>query len=112
MADVNWNGNTSGRGTSEGMPPDIKDKWNWGAFLLCPFWLFAHGKFFLAFLSIMPGINIVAGYKGNEWAWRNIEWKDSEHFQRSQKVWARIGAVLVGLAVFRILLTIIQTLKH
>jgi hypothetical protein len=112
MADVNWYGNTSGRGTADGLPPGIRDQWNWGAFLLCPFWAFAHRMYALAFLSLVPGVNLVAGYKGNEWAWCKNEWKDTAHFQRSQRTWARIGATLAILAACRTLMLAIRTLKH
>lgn len=117
MADFNWYGNTSGRGRSEGIPPGIKDRWNWGAFLLGSFWALAHKKYMLAFLGFIPGISFVVvimlGYKGNEWAWQNVEWKDIDHFQQTQKTWAWVGASFwLIFSAWRMLPLVIQILKH
>lgn len=117
MADSNWHGNASGRGTLDGLPLNIKDQWNWGAFLLAPFWGLSHKKYLLAFLSIIPIVGLVPaimlGYKGNEYAWQNVEWKNTDDYQQTQKIWARIGAAFwfVFLA-WRMLLVMTYMLKH
>jgi hypothetical protein len=115
MTEFNWYGNTSGRGTSEGLPQDIKELWNWGAFLLCPFWALAHNRYLLAFLSVVPGASIVAGFKGNAWAWQSVEWKSIDHFQTEQKTWAWVALALTILTIVcKVLLVLLKyySLNH
>ena len=62
--------------------------WIWGIF----------NNSFIAFLVLVPFLSIVwcfvCGYKGNEWAWNNKEWKSVEHFHKAQKKWARAGIIV------------------
>lgn len=75
------------------LPSELRG-WNWGAFFLNWVWGLAHNTP-IALLMFVPGVNIVMlfvlGAKGNEWAWANNQWRDVEHFKRSQRLWARVG---------------------
>ena len=86
--------------------PETLDKWNWGAFLICPIWGICNGVPSMIF-SVLPLVGfamcIVAGIKGNKWAWENKRWKSVEEFEKTQKKWATIGAVFsvfIVLALF------------
>jgi len=37
----------------------------------------------------------VLGFKGREWAWRNKEWRDIDHFNRVQHLWSVWGVIVV-----------------
>lgn len=89
------------------LPPELQG-WNWGAFFLNWVWGLAHNTW-IALLMFVPGVNIimpfVLGAKGNAWAWANNDWQDVEHFKRSQRIWARVGAgVFFGVPLFFALL--------
>jgi len=75
------------------LPPELRG-WNWGAFFLNWVWGLVHNTW-IALLMFVPGVNIVMlfvlGAKGNAWAWANNEWRDVEHFKRTQRIWARVG---------------------
>ena len=75
------------------LPPELRG-WNWGAFFLNWVWGLAHNTW-IALLMFVPGVNIVMlfilGAKGNAWAWANNDWRDVEHFKRTQRIWARVG---------------------
>jgi len=75
------------------LPPELRG-WNWGAFFLNWVWGLAHNTW-IALLMFAPGVNIVMlfvlGAKGNEWAWANNDWRDVEHFKRTQRIWATVG---------------------
>lgn len=78
--------------------------WNWGAFWLNWVWGLAHNTW-IALLMFVPVVNIVMmfvlGAKGNEWAWANNEWRDVEHFKRTQRIWARVGfGAALGIPAF------------
>lgn len=67
-------------------------------------WVWGLGnKTYIAFLMFVPLVNIampfVLGAKGNEWAWRNRRWDSIEHFQATQRKWAKWGLMLVLLAI-------------
>ncbi len=79
--------------------------WNWGAFWLN--WVWGLGNDTpVALLTLVPGLNFIMpfilGAKGNEWAWRNGDWRDVEHFKRVQRIWAWVGGGLTlgSLVVF------------
>lgn len=82
--------------------PETLDKWNWGAFLICPIWGICNGVPSMIF-SVLPLVGfamcIVAGIKGNKWAWENKRWKSVEEFEKTQKKWATIGAVFSAFIV-------------
>jgi len=91
-------------------PEELK-KWNWGAFFLN--WIWGIGnRVWIALIGLIPGISIimafVLGAKGNEWAWRSKKWDDSEHFQGTQKIWAKWGiGIFVALVVVLIICVIL-----
>jgi len=85
------------------MPLELQG-WNWGAFFLNWVWGLAHNTP-IALLMFVPGVNIVMlfvlGAKGNAWAWANNEWRDVEHFKRTQRIWARVGVgAFFGIPLF------------
>lgn len=70
---------------------------NWGAFALGPIWAFGSKLYLLAILEFIPLVNIVlafvAGFKGNEWAARNLDYRDMDEFARIQEPWNRAGII-------------------
>ena len=81
--------------------PDVEDsnkllKWNWGAFLLAPFWILANklsvGWFLLLFVSL---VNIVAlfylGFNGNRLAYPKSNINSVDDFLDLQKEWNTWG---------------------
>lgn len=91
--------NNSGQGglfdLSVPVPEEIQG-WNWGAFLLGPFWLVSN-RVWLGFLALVPifgfWMAIALGVKGNEWAWKSRRWQSIEQFKTHQKRWAIAGVV-------------------
>lgn len=81
-------------------------KWNWGAFLLSIPWGFGN-KTYLPLLTLIPVFGFfwmfVCGLKGNEWAWRNNQYRDIEEFNRVQETWNRAGLVMIIVYVALIL---------
>lgn len=82
--------------------------WNWGAFAYN--WMWGIGnKTYLPLLCLIPVFNLVwmfvCGAKGNEWAWRDGDYKDVETFKAVQRTWNRAGVVqfiivIVSLALY------------
>lgn len=84
------------------IPLKIK-RWNWGAFLLSPFWCIRHGiwqgltLFIPLFGLVVP---FILGAKGSRKAWLKNRHEPVEEFLKRQKYWAFIGfAVWIVLAV-------------
>lgn len=77
------------------MPQEVK-RWNWGAFMLNIYWGIGN-RAYLTLLCLIPFFNIVwifiCGAKGNEWAWKEGNYKSSEEFFRVQDTWNRAGFV-------------------
>lgn len=77
------------------VPTEIK-KWNWGAFMFNIWWGIGN-KTYLPLLCFIPYFNFiwvfVCGFKGNEWAWKNGNYRasDIEKFLTIQKTWNRGG---------------------
>ncbi len=99
------------------MPEELKG-WNWGAFLLTVIWGIGN-ETFIALLVLLPYVGIVMpfvlGFKGNEWAWKNKEWKSAAHFKEVQRKWAMWGVVLfavVCLSAAAIMVGIFALLKN
>ncbi len=96
--------NNSGQGglfdLSVPVPEEIKG-WNWGAFLIAPFWLVSN-RVWIGLLALVPifgfWMAIALGVKGNEWAWKSRRWESIEQFQTYQKKWA-IAGIILGTAV-------------
>jgi uncharacterized membrane protein len=88
--------------------PDEIRQWNWGAFLLAPFWGIGN-RVFLGLLGLIPlvglVISIILGIKGNEWAWRNRRWESPKVFLDSQRKWSYWGwGILIALSLLYIVL--------
>lgn len=81
------------------VPAEIKG-WNWGAFLLSPFWLVSN-RVWIGMLAWMPIVGfwmaIALGAKGNEWAWKSRKWQSIEQFQTHQRKWA-IAGIIFGIS--------------
>jgi hypothetical protein len=86
--------------------------WNWGAFLLCPFWLMNHGALWLGIgylvVSLVPFFGIVAlgmaiyfGIKGNDWAVQHRTFASEEQFVAVQNAWRNWGifVALIGIVL-------------
>lgn len=97
--------NTSGRGKGAVVPDEVKDKFNWGAFLLSWIWGLFHKSyialitFLLAFVPFIGPILILAfniwyGINGNTIAWQNKKYESVEKFHENQKKWATAGIIL------------------
>ena len=96
------------------LPDEIK-KFNWGAFFLTWIWGLGNESYLTFFVFLVYGVsyisnamglflplclafNIFCGIKGNEWAWRNKNWKDTQAFNQTQERWALGGALFFIIA--------------
>jgi serine/threonine-protein kinase len=101
--------NNSGQGgifdSSIQVPDEIKG-WNWGAFLLAPFWLFPN-RVWIGLLIWIPSINwwmvclnlampFILGAKGNEWSWKSRKWSSGSAFKAHQRAWTIWGLIING----------------
>jgi len=83
---------------SVAIPPGVEG-WSWGAFIFGWIWAVCN-KTWIGLLALVPGLgfimHIILGFKGREWAWKNDDWDNLEHFQRIQRRWSQwaIGIVL------------------
>ena len=88
--------------------------WNWGAFLLCPFWLMNHrrigrGIVFLALCIIPFGwafalvMAVVYGIKGNRVASISRDFIDDAQFAKVQNAWRDCGFGVLLLAALLLL---------
>jgi hypothetical protein len=86
--------------------------WNWGAFLLCPFWLMNHGRIgrgvLYLVLCCIPfvglaafGMAIAYGLKGNEVAATSRHFTGDAQFVLVQNAWRNwgIGFAIAGVIV-------------
>jgi tetrahydromethanopterin S-methyltransferase subunit B len=96
------------------LPVEAK-RWNWGAFLMNWIWGLGNGTY-IALLCLIPVVNLVMifilGARGGQWAWKNKQWANIEHFTRVQGLWTAFGfGMLIGcmimLIVFIILLVVL-----
>lgn len=89
-------------GTSEKIVPEDVVGWSWGAFLIAPIWAIGN-KTYIGLLALIPYIGIIVaiimGVKGREWAWKNNEWDNLEHFNRVQRRWSLWSALGIILAI-------------
>lgn len=96
--------NSSGTGDSADIPDGVRG-WSWGAFFLNWIWGIGNNTW-IALLAFVPLVNIVMvfvlGFKGREWAWRNREWKDVEHFNKVQRRWS-IAALVAMVSILALL---------
>src|SRR5687768_6012254 len=67
------------------------EKWNWGAFVLAPFWTLANGLERWTILTFIPGVNLAAviylGLYGNRLAYEKSDIRNIEHFMVLQEHW-------------------------
>lgn len=99
--------NTSGMG--EGAPESISKIFNWGAFLFNWIWGLKYQKWILlialVLLFIPYGfigsfiISILAGTKGNQWAWEEVQYKNETDFHYAQKKWVKAWFILFGITL-------------
>ena len=97
--------NNSGAGPNSVVAEHIKKHFNWGAFFFSWIWGLCHKSYitlitipvaFIPFIGwlINIGLQTWFGIKGNEWAWQNKRWENSEAFHKNQRIWAIVGTVL------------------
>lgn len=121
--------NTSGQGIRSQAPvPKEILGWNWGAFLLTPYWALAHRIWlgiwvlmlnpFLWFFTLAIGygssgagvisllvlaVNLIImirlGSYGNRLAWKSLPWRNIEHFKTHQRRWA-IAGIFLGIPFY------------
>lgn len=102
--------------------------WNWGACLLAPAWLIMMKREiwaliliflvaaipFLEFrLFVLVGSSIILGAIGNNIAWKSREWRDINHFRRTQDAWRNWAFhvwIIGGFIAYRIYLIIMRNL--
>ncbi|MDX2099026.1 MAG: serine/threonine-protein kinase [Leptolyngbyaceae cyanobacterium bins.59] len=121
--------NNSGQGKlfdrSIPVPKEIRG-WNWGAFLLAPYWSLTHRVWFgvlvwllsnstwwivrftaasnpflfkaILLISFLLEVGLMAtlGRWGNAWAWKGTYWRDIQQFKKHQQGWT-IAAVMIGI---------------
>ena len=108
--------NTSGQGKDAIVPEIVKNKFNWGAFLLSWIWGIGNKTWIALIAPLLPlipfvgafaalGFNIWLGIKGNEFAWKNKKFDTVEKFHENQKIWAIVGIVLfiIGVILYAII---------
>ena len=119
-ADSSWNPS----GT-----PDLS-KWNWGAFLLWPFWGLGNGCWwtillwlFFPLLTLMIvvvfppisvlsglfslGVSIYFGATGSKLAWKSKQWRSAEHFQQVQSAWTKAGVIVFVASIVLLVLLVV-----
>jgi len=79
-----------------GLPPDIKAKFNWGAFYFNWIWGVNHKKpetLLILLAGLIPFGALIGmiyiGYKGNEWAWASGRFRSVEDMIECQSIWAK-----------------------
>ena len=87
-------------------PPNAVKGWSWGAFLLNGIWAIGNNTW-IGLLAFIPALGLIMalilGFKGREWAWKNKQWNDIEHFNRVQRKWSLwgvacyVGAFVIGI---------------
>lgn len=104
--------NNSGKGAGSLLPLGVAG-WSWGGFLLN--WIWAIGnRTWIGLLALIPCVGVVMafvlGFKGRQWAWQNKSWRDLDHFNRVQRLWAIWGVVVTcvffGIGILGILAAI------
>lgn len=78
--------------------------WNWGAMGLYPVWGLFNGCWWAALVGLAFGLwlfplpNLLFGYYGTRWAWKNRYWHSQEEFQRVQSQWKPAGIATICIA--------------
>lgn len=88
------------------IPSEIKG-WNWGAFLITPFWCIRN-KLWIGLLSYLPAVGIFVsfyfGKTGNELAWQNRRWHSIQEFKSEQRNWTIAGLIILPLQILLLIL--------
>ena len=78
-------------------------KWNWGAFLLAPFWTLANKLDAWFILCSIPFINIITifylGFNGNRLAYPKSSIDSVDDFMAVQRYWSIWGLSILSLSV-------------
>ena len=85
--------------TSIPVPQEIQG-WNWGAFMLAPFWCLTNQVWiglicwipYIGFIAVLPMMLILGG-KGNVWGWRSRQWRSIQDFKAHQRSWAKASII-------------------
>lgn len=95
--------------------PEIKTKWNWGAFAN-PIWFAIANKSWLLLLNLVPVLNIFwifyGGFNAEKWALQNPDnnYRDEEEFRKIMDGWNRAGLVMfvvsIIIAIFYIIMIV------
>lgn len=101
----------SGKGEQSVVPEEISG-WNWGAAGLGWIWGVYHNVW-ISLLNWVPFVNlvfwIVLAIKGNEWAWRNNQWRSIEEFKAAQRKWTPWGIIFFVLWILIIVLSVFSS---
>jgi 4-hydroxybenzoate polyprenyltransferase len=77
-------------------------QWNWGAFVLTPFWALTHGLDWWFFFSMMPGVHIIArfymGWYGSRLAFEKCRYRSLKRFMKVQRTWSNWGILVFSIA--------------
>ena len=79
-------------------PPGVKG-FCWGALCMTPVWSIGN-RVWPGLLSLLPGLGILVafwlGFRGRELAWAKGGWQNVDHFNRVQRRWSIVGAIVLG----------------
>ncbi|MHB0935559.1 MAG: RING finger protein [Armatimonadota bacterium] len=82
----------------QGQPAGLR-RWNWGAFVLAPFWALGMRLWGWCVLCLVPYLGffiaIYLGARGNELAWKSRRWRGIEEFDLVQEAWAQFGLMIM-----------------
>lgn len=91
------------------------NSFNWGAFIMWPFWGFGNGMIMLSIFGLILGffsrypflnvfiliieipISLYLGCRGNRLSWEKKNWSSAIDFEKQQKVWTIIAFTLLAL---------------
>jgi hypothetical protein len=117
LASIN---NSSGQGEFAIVPHELEAKgFNWGAFLLAPFWALSHSQYGWAAGVFFPGlipyigglinlvVAIIMANQGYELAWKYRKWRDVDHCLETQRIWINWG---IGIMLINILVVMLSVL--
>lgn len=103
----------SGKGKASKLPLELKG-WNWGAFFGNWLWGIRH-KSYIGLCVFIPIIGFIfpfiLGFRGNEYAWRNIEWESIDEFKETQKKWLKYGLLVFLLTLSSIFIFFLYMMR-
>ena len=83
--------------------PQELERWNWGAFLLAPFWTLANKLERWTIVTFIPGVNLLAviylGRYGNRLAHGKSDIRSIKDFMVLQAQWNKSAFRIFGLAI-------------